>query len=157
MKKIKFLNPIKLILYLKSLYIIYVRKIKYKKIIFNLNNSKKLDELGIYIDKNANMYIGINLNPELLLYSDDYLNIVEKNIINDNLKKYINFFINEGIYDYIKIDYDRVKDDFYYGYIIKFHFKYKFNLKTYLKIILSILYMSSLIFLFIFILFKFFL
>ena len=53
----------------------------FKKIIFDLNASGKLDEIGIKADPNLNMYIGINLNPELLLYSDASQESVELNIL----------------------------------------------------------------------------
>jgi hypothetical protein len=39
---------------------------KFRKIILELNKSGKLDEAGIKVDENSNMYIGVDLNPELL-------------------------------------------------------------------------------------------
>lgn len=98
-------------------------KSKYKSIVMELFNSGKLDELGIKLNKGGEMYLGINLNPELLLYSDTSQESVELKFINEKMKKYTDFFTVEGILDYMKVDYDRVRNDNHYGYIIQLSFR----------------------------------
>jgi hypothetical protein len=116
---------------------------KFKKIVIELNETGKLDEIGIRSDNDANMYIGINLNPELLLYSETSQESVELKLISEKMNKYNDFLTKEGILDVIKVDYDRVRDDSYYGYVLQLGF----NFLTYKKsdLIYCISYFSSLI------------
>lgn len=113
----------------------------YKKAIKELFELGKLDELGIKIDPNLDMYIGINLNPELLFYSDISQEPAELRLISEKLGKYTDFFAKEGILDYIKLDYDRVKNDEFYGYILKI--SYNFKTYTRIKFIKTVAYLSS--------------
>ncbi len=115
---------------------------RFKKIVIELNKSGKLDELGIKSDISANMYIGIDLNPELLLYSETSQESVELRLISEKMNKYNDFLTKEGILDVIKVDYDRVRDETYYGYILQL----SFNFETYKKsdLIYSISYFSFL-------------
>ena len=71
------------------------------------------------------MYVGINLNPELLVYSDTSQEPAELRLISERLGKYTDFLTKEGIIDYIKVDYDRVKTIDYYGYILKISYDFK--------------------------------
>ena len=117
--------------------------LKYRKIIEELKESNKLEVIGFSIDANYNLYIGIDLNPELLLYSDLSQESVELKLISEKIKKYTDFLTKEGILDYVKVEYDRVKNEEYYGYIlqIKYDFKnYKLSTLTY-----SILYFLTII------------
>lgn len=98
---------------------------KYKKIIYELNNSGKLEQVGFSVDKDANLYIGINLNPELLLYSETSMESVELRLVSEKVKKYTEFLTNEGILDSIKMDYDRIKEENYYGYILQISYAFK--------------------------------
>jgi hypothetical protein len=98
---------------------------KYKKIIYELNNSGKLEQVGFSVDEDANLYIGINLNPELLLYSETSMESVELRLVSEKVKKYTEFLTNEGILDSIKMDYDRVKEENYYGYILQISYAFK--------------------------------
>ena len=101
---------------------------KYKKIIFELAAEGKLENIGFSVDREANLYLGIDLNPELLLYSETSQESVELKLISEKMKKYTDFLTKEGILDSVRMDYDRVKTEEYYGYVlqIKFNFtKYK--------------------------------
>lgn len=99
--------------------------IKYRKIIEELRESNKLEAIGFSIDANYNLYIGIDLNPELLLYSDLSQESVELKLISEKIKKYTDFLTKEGILDYVKVEYDRVKNEEYYGYILQIRYDFK--------------------------------
>lgn len=117
--------------------------IKYRKIVEELRVSNKLEVIGFSIDSDYNLYIGIDLNPELLLYSDLSQESVELKLISEKIKKYTDFLTKEGILDYVKVEYDRIKNEDYYGYIlqIRYDFKdYKLSILTY-----SILYFLTII------------
>jgi hypothetical protein len=116
---------------------------KFKKIVVELNETGKLDEIGIRSDNDANMYIGINLNPELLLYSETSQESVELKLISEKMNKYNDFLTKEGILDVIKVDYDRVRDDNYYGYVLQLGFNFLIYKKS--DLIYCISYFSSLI------------
>ena len=98
---------------------------KYKKIIFGLQESKKLEEVGLSVDEDANMYIGVNLNPEMLMYTDTAKESVELRLISEKMKKYTEFLTQEGILDSIKMDYDRIQTADFYGYVLQITFDYK--------------------------------
>ena len=98
---------------------------KYRSLIFDLETSGKLDAMGMSLDRDGNSYIGINLNPELLTYSDTSQTSVELKLIGEKMGKYNDFFTKEGLLDSIKVDYDRVKNDDYYGYILKITYNFK--------------------------------
>ena len=94
----------------------------YKKIIYDLNAAGKLEEIGFRSDSDANIYLGINLNPELLLYSDTSQESVELKMISEKMLKYNDFLTKEGILDVITVDYDRIKSEEFYGYILQIRF-----------------------------------
>jgi hypothetical protein len=118
------LNPVWVATSLKKNINEYSKYIKYKKIIYNLNESGKLDEIGFKTDEDANLYLGVNLNPELLLYSDASQEPVELKMISEKMLKYNDFLTKEGILDVITVDYDRVKNDSFYGYVLQIKFNF---------------------------------
>lgn len=118
------LNPIWVGASLKKNINEYQKYITYKKIIYNLNTSGKLDEIGFKTDEDANLYLGVNLNPELLLYSDASQEPVELKMISEKMLKYNDFLTKEGILDVITVDYDRVKNDSFYGYVLQIKFNF---------------------------------
>lgn len=97
----------------------------FKRIIFDLNKSGKLDEVGLKADPDLNMYIGIDLNPELLLYSDTSQESVELRLISEKMNKYNDFLTREGILDSIKVDYERIQTEEHYGYVLQISFNFK--------------------------------
>jgi hypothetical protein len=101
------------------------RNKKYTKVVKELFELGKLEEIGLKVDDDLNMYVGINLNPELLVYSDTSQEPAELRLISERLGKYTDFLTKEGIIDYIKVDYDRVKTIDYYGYILKISYDFK--------------------------------
>jgi hypothetical protein len=114
----------------------------YKKIIYDLNSAGKLEEIGFKVDPDANLYLGINLNPELLLYSDTSQESVELKMISEKMLKYNDFLTKEGILDVITVDYDRIHNDDFYGYVLQIKFDSKnFNKK---EMIWAVSYLSSL-------------
>jgi hypothetical protein len=119
------LNPVKIYKSLSDNIEDILNYFKYKKIIFELNKEGKLEKVGLNLDSSANLYIGIDLNPELLLYSETSQESVELKLISEKLKKYTDFLTKEGILDSIKMDYDRVKNDEYYGYILQISYDFK--------------------------------
>jgi uncharacterized membrane protein YkgB len=53
--------------------------------------------------------------------------------VGDKLKKYTDFLQKEGILDSIFVDYERVKTEDYYGYIIQIKFEdRKYNQRDYI-------------------------
>ena len=115
----------------------------YKKIIFDLNETGKLEKIGFKADKDANLYLGIDLNPELLLYSDSSQESVELKLISEKMNRYNDFLTKEGILDSITVDYERVKNDDFYGYVLQIGFnfsKYKKN-----DLIYSVAYLSGIL------------
>jgi hypothetical protein len=114
----------------------------YKKIIIELNAIGKLDEIGFRADENGNLYLGINLNPELLLYSETSQESVELKLVSEKMNKYNDFLTKEGILDSIKVDYERVQNEEFYGYILQISYnfvKYKKN-----DLVYAISYLSAL-------------
>jgi hypothetical protein len=98
---------------------------RFKKIVFELNEEGKLEALGIKVDSDSNMYLGIDLNPELLLYSDTSQESVELRLVSEKMNKYNDFLTREGILDAIRVDYERIQSPEYYGYILKIGFNFK--------------------------------
>lgn len=127
---------------------------KYKNIIFELQRDGKLEEIGLSVDPNADLYIGINLNPELLLYSETSKEAVELKMVSEKVKKYTDFLTKEGILDSIKMEYDRIQDESYYGYILKITYDFKkykkadfiYSIFYFLTSAVVICYMASLFF-----------
>jgi len=115
----------------------------FKKIVVELNKTGKLDEIGLRADSNSNMYIGIDLNPELLLYSETSQESVELKLISEKMNKYNDFLTKEGLLDSIKVDYERVQTDSFYGYILQISFNFKKYKKS--DLIYSISYFSTLV------------
>ncbi len=113
----------------------------FKKIVVELNDAGKLDEVGLKADSNSNMYIGINLNPELLLYSETSQESVELKLVSEKMNKYNDFLTKEGILDSIKVDFERVQDDSFYGYILQISFNFKKYKKS--DLIYAISYFST--------------
>ena len=97
---------------------------KYKTIVDELEASGRLKEMGMsHLD--GKLYVGVDLNPELLLYSEESQNQVEINFITEKMRRYTDFLQKEGVLDVIKADYDRVQNSDYYGYIIQIEFDFK--------------------------------
>ena len=101
-----------------------------------------MDAIGLSHDADGNLYLGIDLNPELLLYSDTSQETVELRLIGEKMKKYTDFLTKEGILDAVNVDYDRVKSDAYYGYVLQI--KYNFTKYQRKKFIYDVAYLASL-------------
>jgi hypothetical protein len=116
---------------------------KFKKIIFDLNSEGKLDEIGMRADSASNMYIGIDLNPELLLYSETSQESVELKLVSEKMNKYNDFLTKEGILDSIKVDYERIQNEEYYGYVLQISFNFRKYKKS--DLIYAISYFSTIL------------
>ena len=114
----------------------------FKKIIIELNETGRLAEIGLKVDYGSNMYIGLDLNPELLLYSETSKESVELRLISEKMNKYNDFLTKEGILDSIKVDYERVQSDDFYGYILQIGYDFKKYKKS--DLVYSISYFSAL-------------
>ncbi|CAB4173940.1 hypothetical protein UFOVP972_10 [uncultured Caudovirales phage] len=116
----------------------------FKKIIIELNETGRLAEIGLKVDYGSNMYIGLDLNPELLLYSETSKESVELRLISEKMNKYNDFLTKEGILDSIKVDYERVQSDDFYGYILQIGYDFKKYKRS--DLIYSISYFSTILF-----------
>jgi hypothetical protein len=138
-----YLSPIKVYKSLAGNIDDLIKYRKYINIIKELNSAGKLEALNIRLDGDHNMYLGINLNPELLLYSETSQETVELKLISEKMLKHNDFLMKEGILDFIKVDYDRVQSDTFYGYVIQISFRFtKYSLN---KMIYDIAYFLTLI------------
>lgn len=120
-----YLNPLKVFNSLKAGLEDLSNYSKYKSIVFDLEKEGKLKEIGLSHDSDGNLYLGIDLNPELLLYSDTSQETVELKLISEKMKKYTDFLTKEGILDAVNVDYDRIKTDSHYGYILQIKYNFK--------------------------------
>jgi hypothetical protein len=114
----------------------YSKILKYKKtyiqIIDNLEKTGKLKEMEL-TRQNEFLLLGINLNEQILTYDEITIEPAELRYVADKLKKYTDFLQKEGILDSVFVDYERVKTDDYYGYIIQIKFEdRKYNQKDHL-------------------------
>ena len=98
---------------------------KYKSIVLELQKEGKLEKIGFSLDSEGNLYLGIDLNPELLLYSETSQESVELKLISEKMNKYTDFLTKEGILDSVKVDYDRIKNEEYYGYVLKISYAFQ--------------------------------
>lgn len=119
---------------------------RYKKIVFSLQKEGKLEKIGFSLDQTSNLYLGINLNPELLLYSETSQESVELKMVSEKMTKYTDFLTKEGIIDSVKVDYERIQTEEYYGYILKISYSFTkyskkmlFHILTYFAITLSMI------------------
>jgi hypothetical protein len=96
----------------------------YKSVLEELEAEGKLEALGLKKEKDK-LFVGVNLNPELLMYTEDSQESVELKFISDAMKKYTDFLGKEGILDSIKADYERVFTDDFYGYVVQISYKYR--------------------------------
>lgn len=116
-------------------------KKRYVSVLDELEMDNKLNDVG-FKRQGDDLFIGVNLNPELLMYTEDSQESVELKFISDASKKYTKFLENEGILDSIKADYERVRTSEFYGYIVKISYNSKFNKS---KFIYGISYFGTLI------------
>ena len=80
------LNPVKAYNRLGLAITDYLKYKKYKKIILELDASGKIKDAGFGLDEDGNLYLGIDLNPELLLYSETSQESVELKLVSEKLK-----------------------------------------------------------------------
>ncbi len=97
---------------------------RYASILNDLEREEKLKRIGFRKDGNK-LFFGVNLNPELLMYTEDSKESVELRFVSDATKKYTDFLQNEGILDSIKADYERVFTEDFYGYIVQISYDYR--------------------------------
>jgi hypothetical protein len=122
MKIIDYLNPKNIYESIQGMIVEKIQSRKFASILAELNDEGKLAALDIKLKKDK-MYVGVNLNPELLLYSDDEAQEnVELKFVGEKIRKYTEFLQNEGILDSIKAEYDRVYSEEFYGYIVEISF-----------------------------------
>lgn len=137
------LNPVKVYRSLSECVEDLINFSKYKEIVRELYTNGKLEEIGLAIDQDANLYLGVNLNPELLLYSETSQTSVELKMISEKMNKYNDFLTKEGILDYVKVEYDRAQDVNFYGYVLQISYNFKKYRKK--KMIYSLCYFVSLL------------
>lgn len=129
-----YLNPLKVFKKLKLQRADLQNHRRYKNIVQSLNDDGKLQKVGFRTDADYHLYLGIDLNPELLLYSELSQETAELKMIGEKLKRHTDFLLSEGILDSIQVDYDRVKDENFYGYIVKISYKFThYDKKSFIK------------------------
>jgi hypothetical protein len=107
----------------KSLRILKNKR-KYSQIIKSLEEEGKLEAIGLKREKDF-LYVGINLNPELLIYDESTQESAELKFISDKMRKYTDFLQKESVLDSVIADYDRVRTEEFYGYIVQIKFSDK--------------------------------
>lgn len=142
-KLINKLNPVAVFKSLVATIKELIRYRKYSNILKELDVDGKLKDNGIKLEKNL-MYVGVNLNPELLLYGGDSQESVELKFISEAMRKYTDFLEKEGILDAISADYERILNDDFYGYVVQIKFKMtKYKLSNVLYDICYLLAISA--------------
>lgn len=132
MKIKEYINPSSVLTRFKTYRKIINYRKKYESILLELEGSKKLEEAGFTKSENR-LLVGINLNEQLLTYDELTIEPAELKYVSDRLKKYTDFLQKEGILDVITADYERVKTEDYYGYIVEIKFEdSQLNKKDYL-------------------------
>lgn len=132
MKIKEYINPSSILTRFKTYRKIINYRKKYESILLELEGSKKLEEAGFTKSENR-LLVGINLNEQLLTYDELTIEPAELKYVSDRLKKYTDFLQKEGILDVITADYERVKTEDYYGYIVEIKFEdSQLNKKDYL-------------------------
>ena len=101
----------------------------YNDIIRELETNGRLNTLGIKREGNI-LLIGVDLNPELLVYEAQSRESVELKMVAERMRKYTDFFQKEGILDSVKADYDRIFNEDYFGYIVSISFNFKRYIKS---------------------------
>lgn len=107
----------------KSLRILKNKR-RYSQIIKSLDEEGKLEAIGLKREKDF-LYVGINLNPELLIYDESTQESAELKFISDKMRKYTDFLQKESVLDSVIADYDRVRTEEFYGYIVQIKFSDK--------------------------------
>lgn len=129
-----YLNPLKVFKKLRLQRTDLKNYQRYTNIVRSLNDEGKLQKVGFQVDLDHNLYLGIDLNPELLLYSELSQETAELKMIGEKLKRQTDFLLSEGILDSIQVDYDRVKDENFYGYVVKISYKFThYTRKSFIK------------------------
>jgi hypothetical protein len=129
MKINKYINPKAILVSFKEANTDIKHYLKYKSILSEIQEEGKLEKLKIKRE-NDMLYIGVNLNPELLMYADQSLESAELKFVADSMRKYTDFLQKEGILDVIKADYERVHNDEFYGYVVQIAFDFQKYTKT---------------------------
>ena len=136
----KYISPKLVIQSLKSGYQDLKYFKKFKSILKELEKEGKLKTIGFKL-KDDKLFVGVNLNPDLLRYTDDSQESVELKFISEAMKKYTDFLQNEGILDSIVADYERIFNEDFYGYIVQIRYKFKnYNKK---EMIYSVSYLAT--------------
>jgi hypothetical protein len=134
---LKYLNPIR-----------YVRSIRdlIKEIRFlngYVKRVKALDKSGVFKKQHIRvnwinqMYVGVDLQSETLMYDEGPLDKFERMLVAQHMSKYNDFLMREGLLEFLRTDLDRIKTEDQYGYIVWMKFNYKnFTLRKLLYVIL---------------------
>ncbi len=142
-KLISYINPVSSYRMFKKSTSELLRYLKYSKILTEIDEEGKLKEAGIRLEKNL-MYVGVNLNPDLLKYTDGIeQESVELRFVSESMKKYTDFLEKEGILDAISADYERVYNKDFYGYIVQIKFKMSIYKKS--RFIYDSIFLSSIL------------
>lgn len=124
MKIKEYIHPILIFKSLKECLIELEHYKKYKSIIAELEQNGSLDRMKI-VKEDDYLLIGVDLNPELLIYAEDAIESAELRMVADRMKKYSVFLQKEGILDSVKANHERIKSEDYYGYLINISFDFK--------------------------------
>jgi hypothetical protein len=132
MKLKNYLHPALIIKRFKEYRKILNYKKNYKTALNDIEADGKLKEIG-FLRQEDTLLVGINLNEQLLTYDELTIETAELKYVADRLKVYTDFLQKEGILDSIFADYERVKTQDYYGYVIQIKFDdKKYNQRDYI-------------------------
>jgi len=120
----KYINPKTVWASFKAASVDLKRYTKYKSILHELEDENKLEKIGFNREDDM-LYVGVNLNPELLMYVDQSLESAELKFVSDAMRKYTDFLEKEGILDVISAEYERVYNDEFYGYVVQIAFNFQ--------------------------------
>jgi hypothetical protein len=124
----KYIHPIEIIKNFKQSSKIRKNKKRYLDILTSLDEEGRLKDIGLSKEGEF-LYVGVNLNPELLIYDDNSRESAELKFVSDAMKKYTDFLQKEGVLDSVIADYERTQNDSYYGYVVQI----KFDMRRYSK------------------------
>lgn len=120
----KYLNPIVFVNRLISLIKELLLFRKYLKIVSELDKNNELFKLGLRRTQLGRIYYVKNLQPEVLLNTDD-LQGFELMQVKESLAEYNDPITKLGLIDFVKTGFQRIKTQDVYAYLIWMEFDFK--------------------------------
>jgi hypothetical protein len=132
-----FLNPISFWQNLRICYKDFVNYRFYRRVITNLASEGALRERGMRTDMLRRVYFVINLLPETLLAGAD-VELLERSRVTEAIAERNQIFMKDGLLEIIEADYQRIKTDDYYAYVVWIKYRAASTISLWIKSILWI-------------------